>query len=447
MQAVKDFFSKTPTGSPSKTTIPNIAQPTDDVPGTPTGSPPKRALGGPFRTIEGGTLSKPPTSSRSCWDADDEEFNPNIYNDLSPSKTIRGSPFRSARGTSPLKGRNPVNDLSCWDADDDEWDDSVYTDLKKNVETYKSTYGSFKHSGDRKRYRLNPAFNLGQDSYRSSAGSFDTVRSAAYENDTIRGETRIINPEEEEAALKAEEELRDQVEELADANCSNPIGPDLHDEVMQNMFTTGYEELPPFYPARHMHILDLTAFQQAEQPLLAHAHPRLCDAVATVLHEANSESLTDFLNPKATTFEWRRDMGVSGTRWATKLSVVIRRVGNEVLVGTYRPHGFHYTWTHYVRSTISFTGKWTETYAGIDKGLSRVTGDGPQWDVFELRDPHARGVEDLDPEDPKFALFVGRKLARYLLEEGVWEGSAWEVDGKKQEGQGGGGESGRGRRA
>ena len=119
----------------------------------------------------------------------------------------------------------------------------------------------------------------------------------------------------------SEEDRRDMEEELDDKSCSNPFGPDLHDEIIRPFFSARYTMLPPSYPARHMHIIKGTPWK-TDDNVLCKASPRLCDGVATVLYKTDPKCLSAFLDPKNKVFEWRR----------TVLNVLIRRAGNEVLV-------------------------------------------------------------------------------------------------------------------
>jgi hypothetical protein len=63
--------------------------------------------------------------------------------------------------------------------------------------------------------------------------------------------------------------------------------------------------------------------------VIEYAKPRLCDGVATILHETAVKCLDDFLSPHVKVFEWRRYF----TKRAGGQSVrVIRREGNRVVV-------------------------------------------------------------------------------------------------------------------
>ena len=117
------------------------------------------------------------------------------------------------------------------------------------------------------------------------------------------------------------------VEELDDKHCGNPFGADLHDEVIEAFFSHRYHNLPPHYPARHMHVIESETYTKCKDIVVEHAFPRLCDGVATVLLHTSPKCLDDFLNPKVKVFEWRRNIR----------HVAIRRVGNEVLVRNMSP--------------------------------------------------------------------------------------------------------------
>ncbi|ORY14280.1 hypothetical protein BCR34DRAFT_237655 [Clohesyomyces aquaticus] len=220
------------------------------------------------------------------------------------------------------------------------------------------------------------------------------------------------------------------ITELQDPNYSSPFGEDKNDELMKSFFSKKYRSLPPDAPARHMHIVETKDLIESKDPVIQYLRPRLCDGVATVLHETSPKCLDAFLDSRVKIFEWRRDVAK-----ATKLNMcgIIRRVGNEVLVGTFRNLGFQCRFTYLVRSSICFNGMWTNVYANIGKGMTPRTSAGPMWARFE---PSELPPEDLSPTDPLYALYIGRDLARYMFEVDFWdfvdsEGMSleWEVDG------------------
>lgn len=294
---------------------------------------------------------------------------------------------------------------------------------KQSVATFKSAYGTFKRSSTYRRPHLTPSYTI-------RTGTYDISQSLANLRATFgRGSSSVtsttstynegedhppVKQEQEAHPLRAQEKHYDLVAELTDANCMNPTGSDLHDDIMQALFLKAHPSLPPSYPARHMHIINLPQLADTESiPIFEYVLPRLCDAVATTLFEAGPEVLEAFLDPRNKIFElWRR---THATHYQP--SIVIRRAGNEVLVGSFRSQGFKYIWGYYVKSVIDFTGKWTETYASPWTAASRVTKKGLDWDSFEVVEKES----DIDPEDAKFAVWIGRSLARRLLEWRVWD--------------------------
>ncbi|KAJ4378150.1 hypothetical protein N0V83_000983 [Neocucurbitaria cava] len=175
-------------------------------------------------------------------------------------------------------------------------------------------------------------------------------------------------------------------------------------------------------PARHPHILDVKAYKGSSDKIIQSALPRICDAVVTVLYLTSPKCLADFLDPTVKIFEWRRDGNC----------LMIRREGNNIIVGTYHNFGTRYVWTYFVRSSVSYTGVWTEIFAATTQGNTPISGKGVRFDQFEA-EPNSLGI---DSTDEKFALFVGRGLAWFLLKWEVWNyrywhkyNVEWEADG------------------
>ncbi|KAA8615698.1 hypothetical protein PtrSN002B_005002 [Pyrenophora tritici-repentis] len=218
------------------------------------------------------------------------------------------------------------------------------------------------------------------------------------------------------------QQLEDLRHELLDKRSGNPYGMDAHDTVMSRFFATDVPDLPASNPPRHMHIIAHDAYLDSADAIVRCAMPRLCDAVATVLYLTNPKCLIEFLDPNVEVFEWRR----SGNR------IMIRREGNQVIVGTYANFGTNYAWTYFVRSDISDKGLWTETYASVSVVVTPVSRHGVMFDQIES-ELSSLGIE---PTDLKYALFMGRDLAYFLLSREPWRYHVfrkwiveWEADG------------------
>lgn len=97
----------------------------------------------------------------------------------------------------------------------------------------------------------------------------------------------LSGQEYEETELAEEGEYRDLVYELTNADCMEPTGYDLHDDIIAKLFADAYPSLPAYEPARRMHIINHEQLGDTKGiPLLEYAHPRLCDAIATILFES-----------------------------------------------------------------------------------------------------------------------------------------------------------------
>lgn len=212
------------------------------------------------------------------------------------------------------------------------------------------------------------------------------------------------------AANLTPQEYADLIYDLHDNERGNPQGRDQHDEIMAQFFVPCYLGLASSAPARHMHLID-ESYVHSKDLVVRHTLPRLCDAVATVLFRTHSKCLQAFLDTSVQTFEWHR----------TRQCVMIRREGNSVFVGTYLNFACMYIWTDFVRSSISSSGAWTETYAGVSQVMTPISASGVDFDKFEST-PNARGIL---PTDKKYALFLGRDLGRFLLDLRVWEYDDW----------------------
>jgi hypothetical protein len=208
---------------------------------------------------------------------------------------------------------------SIWVTDEDEfdrWPDKY--DLAARVEsfaTHRGTYKGLKHHSA----SLEVKGEIGEDSA------------------PIRGTNMT------------EQEHDDYMHELLDKNCGNPDGLDAHDEVMQQFYQRDVKLLPASNPAGYPHIIGVKAYMSDGDRIVHNARPRLADAVATVLYLTRPKCFADFLDPNVKLFEWCR----------SKNCVLIRRKGNEAIIGMYWNYGTCYVWTYFVRSRISETGAWS----------------------------------------------------------------------------------------
>ncbi|KAH6616269.1 hypothetical protein C7974DRAFT_401496 [Boeremia exigua] len=295
------------------------------------------------------------------------------------------SPNRFSMAVSPdMLSPDAPPPKSIWDADDDEFDrwptaaqarEELDT-MRRNATTKRSTF-------------VGPATQA-----RSVADQLDeAVR-------TPMGDVTRTASEQEQT-----------IRELEDMDCGNVGGQDLHDDIIVPFRSHDYPVLPAHAPARHMHVLDAKAYTSCTDAVAKAARPRLCDAVATVLAYTSPECLADFLNPEVEVFEWRRLINC----------VMIRREGNQVVVGNYYNFGTTYQWGYLVRATIDEKGAWTETWASVSQGTTAVGKERVLFEQF-LADGSDWGVE---PDDQGFALYVGRQLSHFLLSYEVWNYYKW----------------------
>ncbi|KAH7400646.1 hypothetical protein DE146DRAFT_631742 [Phaeosphaeria sp. MPI-PUGE-AT-0046c] len=263
-----------------------------------------------------------------------------------------------------------------WDADDDEfdrWPDKQ--DLENAVHSFTAHRGTFK----------------GIPHFKSHA--FEA------QQDVVRGSNLTAQQRE------------DYLHELADKNCGNPHGFDAHDEVMKQFYQASCPALPISAPSDQPHVLDYKSYLADEDTVVQAARPRLADAVATVLYMTSPRCLAEFLDPNVKTFEWRRDGN----------HVMIRRTGKDVIVGTYSNFATTYLWPLFVRSHIASSGSWQEVYAGAAQILTPVTVEGVEFDKSVTEEE----IDDVDPEDEKYTLHMGRLLGKILLEWSVWDFRQW----------------------
>jgi hypothetical protein len=419
----------------------------------------------PKKTLQRGLPSK---AGGSLWDPEDDELNGSAYVDLntqtisrdnwnSPKKTVRGAWDADDDGsayadlnTHTITQHGIVNSpknmaRSAWDADDNEFDSKGYGDLNRTITTLRSCSGTFKAEDNDVHPQICPTMTFSNGhcqmntenslaNLRSLSGAGTVRPHTSSTQDTAAGSEQLSDDDDDS---KDDEELRLQevfdkhVAELSDHECMEPAGEDLHDMIMYNVFTDMFPDLPPFFPTQYMHTVTWGTLEDTDDiPLFEYVLPRLCDAVATVLFESSPKALSAFLDPTHKVFEWWRRVSTS----YHQPSVVIRREGNKVTVGTFHNHGFRYIWGHYVQSIIAFTGKWTDTYAATGSTSSVMTKEGLDWGSFD--ESHVDN-EDLDPKDPKVALYLGRTLGRWMLKGRVWQDDTkstdpveWMVDGK-----------------
>jgi hypothetical protein len=258
--------------------------------------------------------------------------------------------------------------------------------------------------------------------------------------------------------LREDERLQDEIEELCNTYYYDPNG-DLNDEVMKQVFLQRSPIFDYRVSPQTMHLIDLVAYFGSEDALVNNARPRLCDAVATVLSHTDKACLQAFLDPSIKEFAYRRE--IENNKGG--LILIIRREGNEVIVGAYVNFGFMLQWKLYVKSTVNITGQWHEVYAASKPGMMPVDNGIPKWDTVTPDTPESKVERATTPEppigsprklllsptkkkietpddslekDPKFMLFQSRYTAKYLLWD-IWcrfENlcecrATWEADG------------------
>jgi hypothetical protein len=337
---------------------------------------------------------------------------PRFYQTIKKSQgKLMSAILKAARGISPYQG-------NMWDPEEDEW-----MDASKVVETFKASYKT--------PVSALPSPTKGALSYFGTAIQ-STVKS-------VLGSAATRKKEEERGI---EEEVREKVEDLGNTCLYDPKG-DANDEVMKSVFlgpTRFFPAQQPYSP-RHAHIVDLNTYFQSFDPLISHARPRLCDAIATVLSHTSRECLEAFLDPSIKEFIYRRkvDNNEGG------LILIIRREGNEVICGAYHNLAFKKLWNLYVKSVISITGQWHEVFAVMNPGEMVINKGMPDWDTIQRKQSEvqsdkadskaaentqrklelspkkkiAQALEDVKETNPKFMLYQSRVLAVYLLWD-IW---------------------------
>jgi hypothetical protein len=211
---------------------------------------------------------------------------------------------------------SPNNVRSCWDADDDEFWPGVYD----------TSYGT----SDPTKLSTAPALPATIKSTRGEWAGIDSLASRISNlqvTDTDDARITFANEEEE----RRKESNRKLIEELQDPARSKPRDADRHDEFMRIFFRNDYDGLPADTSIRHMHLLDLASYFNSTSPIIEYVLPRLCDAVATVLFETDRKCLDDFLDSEVRIFEWRHTYHASSLS-SGRLSVIIRREDYRVVV-------------------------------------------------------------------------------------------------------------------
>jgi hypothetical protein len=233
------------------------------------------------------------------------------------ARTIRGSPFNKS---SPSKSPPKKLGDNIWDPDDDEFPDWPGT--------YKTAYGTFKPGKLPDLTAL--AIDSGQETPtlpNEADGDYDSDGDSDGDSDA-----RYMGPTRTQSQLQQEERLRDTIAELCDPACGNALGSDMHDELMaeHKLFRNEHADLLSELPARYMHLVrwDMYANSRQHDDIVQYVRPRLCDAIATVLFEANPKCLDDFLNGDVRVFEWRHEFSQS----SRQTCVLVRREGNSVMV-------------------------------------------------------------------------------------------------------------------
>ncbi|KAJ5024923.1 hypothetical protein J3E73DRAFT_424846 [Bipolaris maydis] len=336
---------------------------------------------------------------------------------------------------------SPFAGGSIWDPSDEEW---AEVDAYRITNTFNA---SFK----------NPGQQNGVSSSQKDGSALSRLTS------TI---TSLIPLPPTNRPNQEETDLDEKLSMLKNTYFTSPNG-DLSDSIMLTCFLPRSSIFPSSTTSspRTMHVIDLARYFTTQDPLLQAAHPRLCDATATILSHTNTACITAFLNPSVQEFTYKRE--VEGRKGGTTL--LIRRHQNSVIAGCYRNHGFSLQWSLYVRSRFNALGQWYDEYGAPACGATPVVAAGEvMWHVFTpdgvrsgdddeeqqqrqgssvdaaLRGVVGFGLEDGDGDEgddggreAKFALYQSRVLARYLMWD-VWvrlDGryecrAVWEADGE-----------------
>jgi hypothetical protein len=160
-----------------------------------------------------------------------------------------------------------------------------------------------------------------------------------------------------------------------------------------------------------MHLIDEKAYSEDDDKNVRQAHPRLCEAVATVLYRTSPQFLAAFLDLNVKKFEWRRNGNC----------VMIQRDGDQVNVGSYHNYVTKYVWTYFTHSFISEDGAWTSSYGAVDQLMTSISSIDVGFHLFE-EEPSPIGI---DPMDDKWARYMGRFLGSFLWDWTVWDYQQW----------------------
>ncbi|KAF2445082.1 hypothetical protein P171DRAFT_514206 [Karstenula rhodostoma CBS 690.94] len=231
---------------------------------------------------------------------------------------------------------------------------------------------------------------------------------------------------------KLRERYAAEIEFFKEPSTIAPDEEDLHDDEMRKVFSDIYPALPSQEAHGKMHIIDWKTLMgpdymgpdpdDEEKYLLHFVKPRLCDAVATLLFESDPFSLDAWLDPSKKVVEWWHSphylhRGVMRT--------VIRRDGNDVIVGTFTDLGFNVCWSQYIKAEIDDDGQWTETYAFQGGQFMKKPGEKEpgassrkirgeiDWESFEIGEFKYYDEDELC--DPIETLWHGRVLAHTML--------------------------------
>jgi hypothetical protein len=361
---------------------------------------------GPSRESTGSTLSLTSTLGDSPASARTTSSIPN-KNNTDPGE--HSEPTRDKKMSATLAVARNLNQNKCsiWNPDDDEW-----LDASKVLDTFKASY---KIPTPRSPIKGSAFMTFGA-----------TIKSV------------LLSPTKKAKEEEQDEEVEEKIDELGNTFAYDPDG-DLNDEVMAATFLAPTHYFPSHIPdsLQYMHLINLDAYFTSTSPLLQHARPRLCDAVATVLSHTSKECLKAFLDPRIREFVYRRKVDNNeGGR-----TLIIRREGTEVICGAYHNLAFKKLWRLYVKSVVGPTGQWHEVYATLKTGEMAVTGGVPEWGTilpepnkevlgFAMTESVQRKLElspskknaktsDVSGNSPKFMLYQSRMLAERLLWD-IW---------------------------
>ncbi|OCL13071.1 hypothetical protein AOQ84DRAFT_372506 [Glonium stellatum] len=122
------------------------------------------------------------------------------------------------------------------------------------------------------------------------------------------------------------------------------------------MYRSDCERLPEGAPINHMHLLDLSNFDEETDI----SNLRIADGIATMLYNWNPEALEAFLDPKNKSFELCSRKIISAF-----IDFVILRKGNAVKARLVVKVGDIYEWDSHVHCEVDYLGAWTHTFGTI----------------------------------------------------------------------------------